>query len=215
MIMKVYLIRHGRQCSKLCNVNVDLDESGYRQAALLGERLAYEQIERVYSSDLLRARQTAMAANLYWHAEHLVYPELREISFGDMEGMSDEEIAVKYRDFKKEQDCMLTDLPYPGGECVGDVVKRGMPVLHSIAKENSRCAAVVTHGGFIRSIVAHLIGMDLAKARLIGGSLENCSITELHYQPEKQKFTLERFNDYAHLEKYPELLRKSWVDTEN
>ena len=37
--MKLYLIRHGRQNSRLCNVNVDLCEEGYRQAALLGERL--------------------------------------------------------------------------------------------------------------------------------------------------------------------------------
>lgn len=37
--MKLYLIRHGRQCSKLCNVDVDLSEEGYRQASLLGERL--------------------------------------------------------------------------------------------------------------------------------------------------------------------------------
>lgn len=215
MSMKIYLIRHGRQCSKLCNVNVDLDEIGYQQAALLGERLAYAQVERVYSSDYLRARQTAMAANLYWNAEHLIYPELREISFGDMEGMPDDDIAVKYRDFKKEQDEMRKDLAYPGGECGADVVKRGMPVLQNIAEENSRCAVVVTHGGWIRSIVAHLMGMDLAKARLIGSSLENCSITELHYLPEKKRFTLERFNDYAHLEHDPQLLRSSWVNKEN
>ena len=34
--MKIYLIRHGRQSSKLCNVNVDLSEEGFRQAALVG-----------------------------------------------------------------------------------------------------------------------------------------------------------------------------------
>lgn len=35
--MKIFLIRHGRQCGKLyCNVDVDLSEEGYRQASLLG-----------------------------------------------------------------------------------------------------------------------------------------------------------------------------------
>ena len=51
--MKLYLIRHGRQNSRLCNVNVDLCEEGYRQAALLGERLFPKKIQAVYSSDLL------------------------------------------------------------------------------------------------------------------------------------------------------------------
>ena len=63
--MKLYLIRHGRQNSRLCNVNVDLCEEGYRQAALLGERLFPKKIQAVYSSDLLRAVETAQAANLY------------------------------------------------------------------------------------------------------------------------------------------------------
>ena len=83
--MKIYLIRHGRQSSKLCNVNVDLSEEGFRQAALVGERLFPEKIQAVYSSDLIRAVQTAQEANLYWNVEHMVRPDLREISFGDME----------------------------------------------------------------------------------------------------------------------------------
>ena len=74
--MKLYLIRHGRQCSKLCNVDVDLSEEGYRQASLLGERLFREKIQAVYSSSLLRAVETAQAANLYWNVEHFIRPEL-------------------------------------------------------------------------------------------------------------------------------------------
>ena len=132
--MKLYLIRHGRQNSRLCNVNVDLCEEGYRQAALLGERLFPKKIQAVYSSDLLRAVETAQAANLYWNVDTPHCPELREIDFGEMEGLSDEEIAVKFADFKKEQAKMETDLAYPGGECAADVVKRADPVLKGLVK---------------------------------------------------------------------------------
>lgn len=213
--MKIYLIRHGRQCSKLCNVNVDLCEEGFRQAALLGERLAKAGIDKVYSSDYLRAVQTAQASNLYWNVEHEILPELREISFGDMEGLSDAVIAERFADFKTEQNRMEKDLAYPGGECAADVVKRALPALKQIAEGGEAHVAVVTHGGVIRSLAAYLIGMDLAKVRLIGSNLENCSITELHYDRKNKRFTLERFNDYAHLEQHPELLRSSWVDAEN
>ena len=66
--MKIYLIRHGRQCSRLCNVNVDLAKEGYLQARLLGRRLEKAGIEAVYSSHLLRAVETADTANEIWQA---------------------------------------------------------------------------------------------------------------------------------------------------
>lgn len=213
--MKIYLIRHGRQNSRLCNVNVDLCDEGRRQATLLGLRLKNAGIEKLYSSDLLRAYETAETANQFWNVEHIVYPELREISFGDMEGLSDEVIAETYADFKSLQSQMQEDLPYPGGECAADVINRALPILLDIANSGLNRVAVVTHGGVIRSITAGILQMNLAKARLIGGSLENCSITELEYNPEKGFFTLERFNDYAHLEQEPGLLRCHWAGQEN
>lgn len=210
--MKLYLVRHGRQCSKRCNVDVDLSEAGYRQASLLGERLFREKIQAVYSSHLLRAVRTAQAANLYWNVEHIIRPELREISFGHMEGMSDREIEVEFRDFKARQERMEEDIPYPGGECAMDVVRRAGPVFTEMAETGYERIAVVTHGGVIRSMAAHYLGMPMAKWRLLGGSLENCSITELDWDGKNRRFYLERFNDYAHLEQHPGLLRNAWVD---
>ena len=57
--MRLILIRHGRQSSPLCNVNVDLSEVGRRQAELLAERLAGLAPDRIYTSALIRAKQTA------------------------------------------------------------------------------------------------------------------------------------------------------------
>lgn len=213
--MKLYLIRHGRQASKLCNVDVELCQEGFQQAALLGQRLASEGIQIVFSSALIRAVQTAQAANLYWNVEHYMYPELNEISFGEMEGLSDEEIALRFRDFQQEQAKMEYDIPYPGGESAGDVVRRVIPVFRQIRESGYEKVAVVTHGGVIRSMTAHFLGMDMAKWRTLGTSLENCSITELNYSPRLRRYTLERFNDYAHLQPYPQLLRSAWADAEN
>ena len=213
--MKIFLIRHGRQCSKLCNVDVDLSEEGYRQASLLGERLFHENIQVVYSSNLLRAVETAQAANLYWNVEHIIRPELREISFGHMEGMEDRDIAVKYRDFKAQQ------APYGGGSALSGRgmrrgwVRRAEPVFREMTESGYERIAVVTHGGVIRSMTAHCLGIPMNKWRILGKNLENCSITELNWDGVSGRFTLERFNDYAHLEPYPDLLRKGWVSAEN
>lgn len=213
--MNIYLIRHGRQNSKLCNIDVDLSEEGRRQSALVGERLASIGMEAVYSSHLIRAVETAREANRYWNAKHIIRQELREISFGDMEGMADEEIAAKYGDFQEEQARLEQDLPYPGGECAGDVMKRAIPVLEEIAASGYQNVAVVTHGGVIRSVTSALLHMEPKYYRLLGNSLENCSITEVHWNEKTGRFLMERFNDYAHLEPYPELLRASWVEAEN
>lgn len=213
--MNIYLIRHGRQCSRLCNVDVKLSEEGLKQAELVGTRLAGKNIEAVYSSDLLRAVETAREANRIWQADHIIRPELREISFGEMEGLSDEEIAVRFADFKREQNNMLEDLPYPGGECAGDVIKRVMPVFEEIAAGSFKNVAIVTHGGVIRSMITAFLKMEPRYYRVLGNTLENCSITEVRCNRGKMGFTVERFNDYGHLEAYPELLRESWVTAEN
>lgn len=51
-----------------------------------------------------------------------------------MEGLPDEEIAVRFREFKERQAAMTEDLPYPGGECAADVIRRAGPVLERLAE---------------------------------------------------------------------------------
>ena len=58
-MIKLYFIRHGRQNSGLCNVDVPLDEAGEKQAELVAKRLKGYDIDRLYCSGLIRAKQTA------------------------------------------------------------------------------------------------------------------------------------------------------------
>ena len=208
--MRILLIRHGRQNSPLCNVNVPLAEEGRRQAALLGERLKDEKIEAVWSSDLIRAVETADIINESLQVPREIRKDIREISFGDMEGLSDEVIADRFEEFLRERSRMEKDLPYPGGECAGDVVVRAVPVLKEIMEHDYETVAGVTRGGVMRSLVAYYLGMDLAKVQLLGGHLENCGITELWVRKSDGRVLVNRFNDAAHLECSPELLRSGW-----
>ena len=81
-MVNLYLIRHGRQNSTLCNVDVELSEAGRLQAGLLQERLQNYNIDAIYSSDLIRAKQTAEIVNEGLMLPHIIREELREISFG-------------------------------------------------------------------------------------------------------------------------------------
>ena len=218
--MRIYLIRHGRQSSTLCNVNVPLAEAGIEQAHLAGKRLAAYGIDAIYASDLIRARETAQIikeevlqageGTLSADAEVQVRSELREIDFGALEGKTDAAIKVEFKEFLEKRDLLEEDLTFPEGECGADVIARFTRVLKELEEGSYESVAIVTHGGAIRSILTSVLQMDPANKLLISLSLENTSITELFYHKEKKRYYVERIYDYAHLEAAPHLLRRNW-----
>lgn len=207
--MNIYLIRHGRQNSDLCNVNVPLCEAGKKQAALVGKRLKNYHIGKLYSSDLIRAVETAQIINQQLQVEHEIVPEFAEICFGDLEGLSDDTIKEQFGRFLEHRNSRIDDVAYPGGECGKDVFARAMPQLRKIIdKKESENIAIVTHGGTIRSILAGILGDDFSLKLYFAKNLENCSITQINYLEDSGRFYIERVNDYAHIEQEPTLLRK-------
>ncbi len=176
MKMNIYLIRHGRQNSKLCNVDVPLAIEGRRQAELLGKRLANYPIDGLYSSELIRAVETAKIVNEFLLQEHIIRPEIKEISFGDLEGKSDEYIKEHFSDFTQKQMLLEEDIPYPGGECGREVFQRSIKVVEEIINSGKENVVVVTHGGVIRSLLAGILGLDMSKKLLFAQSLENTSL---------------------------------------
>ena len=211
-MIKLYFIRHGRQNSGLCNVNVPLDEAGIRQAKLVAKRLELYNIEKLYCSNLIRAKETADIIGENLRLVPIIEDDFREISFGDMEGLDDVQIKERFGDFLIERAKAKEDIPNPGGESGEDVFNRAMPIVNRIIEEskldNKKNIAIVSHGGLIRSVVAGVLEAPFAKKLCIGKDLENCSITEINYDEKTGNFIVERVNDYAHIEVEPELLRK-------
>lgn len=215
-MVKLYFIRHGRQNSGLCNVDVPLDDAGIRQAELVAKRLELYNINKLYCSNLIRARETAEIIGKNLGLQPIIEEDFREISFGDMEGLDGARLKERFGDFIEERKKAKEDIPNPGGESGEDVFNRAMPIIRKIieeAKEQGRESgqkniAIVTHGGLIRSVLAGVLEAPFAKKLCIGKDLENCSITEINFDEETGNFIVERVNDYAHIEVEPELLRK-------
>lgn len=227
-MIKLYFIRHGRQNSGLCNVDVPLDDAGIRQAKLVAKRLELYDIHKLYCSNLIRARETADIIGENLGLQPIVEEDFREISFGDMEGLDGAQLKEKFGDFIEERKKAKEDIPNPGGESGEDVFNRAMPVIRRIVEEvleenmeesikesieesngkNKKNIAIVTHGGLIRSVLAGVLEAPFAKKLCIGKDLENCSITEINFDEETGNFIVERVNDYAHIEVEPMLLRK-------
>ncbi len=207
--MNIYLIRHGRQCSKLCNVDVELAPEGREQADLLGQRLKTYGIEAVYSSDLIRARETADIINKHLNKPRVIDERWQEANFGGMTGLTNDEMREKYGDFLEKRATMTEDIPYPdGGENCRMVFERSFEALKDLTKENYENVCVVTHGGVIRALLTGIVGADYAKWLTYGRQLENCSISHILYDEKMKTFHIERLNDFAHFEGKDYLMRK-------
>lgn len=210
--IRIYLIRHGRQESALCNVDVKLCKAGIKQAELVGERLKTYGIRKIYSSNLIRAVETAQIINKSINVSHKRMEGLKEIDFGELTGLEDSVIKERFSDFLKKRDLYDEDMPFPDGENGKQVYDRAKECIDKIVEEaledNMDSIAVVSHGGTIRSILAGLLGMPMEKRLLFSKTMENTAITQIDYNTKMNRYYVERINDYAHLEGHDDLLRK-------
>ena len=93
---RILLIRHGRtrfnaQGRFMGSTDVPLDAVGRREASALGRKLRSVKVDRVISSDLRRAKQSARAIFPRRPVEE--FPLWREMNFGVFEGRSLEELS--------------------------------------------------------------------------------------------------------------------------
>src|SRR5688572_7490768 len=101
--MRLLIARHGQTKHNLDHryqgtTDAPLNETGRAQAKQLADRLADEKIDIIYSSPLMRSTQTAELVAKVHNLEIKKDERLREISFGDWEGMSYDEIQAQSPD---------------------------------------------------------------------------------------------------------------------
>lgn len=210
--MNIYLIRHGRQCSKLCNIDVELSPEGREQADLVGKRLKNYDIDVVYSSQLIRAKETADIINSYLNKPRVIDERLMEANFGLMTGKSNEVIAEEFGEYLKQRSSMVEDMTYPEGENCQMVYERAKQAIDDIVndaiKNGYKNICIVTHGGVLRALVTGIMGAPYKRWLSVGRQIENCSISEILFDENSKTYHVERFNDYAHFEGQDRLLRK-------
>jgi broad specificity phosphatase PhoE len=204
--MYLYLIRHGQTDANINkiyqgNSNVPLNDSGKEQAKILAWRFKGYPIGALYSSDLERALETARAINQYHDLNLVIERDLQEISLGEWQGKTREQVKSEYSDFiqkRRDNDDIYTTA-VPGGESYQMLEKRAMAMLEKITGESEEeHVAIVTHGGIIKSIIGHILELPHQKRNAF--DIYNTSITVLKYSVEKNRFKIKALNDTAHLE---------------
>jgi broad specificity phosphatase PhoE len=129
---------------------------GRQQAAQVARSLSKKGLVAIFSSDLLRARETADALAALTGLEVQLDPRLREIHQGQWQGMLVTEIQERYGEaFQRRRDDPLNVAP-PGGETVLQVKERVVDAIEDIVRQYPReRVAVVSHGFALAVIQVH------------------------------------------------------------
>ncbi len=201
-LLTVHLVRHGQsEYNALGRVqghtNSPLTPRGRMQARAVGEALRDCKVSAIYTSDLLRARQTADEVGGILGIEPVAIEGLREVSLGEWEGREIDEI--------KASDPATLELWYsapmeaciPGAEPLDRFRQRVLSAFQGLVEAHpSGEIVVVSHGGVLSVIIAHVLQMSLNG--LWRFRLDNASISRLLYGLLVPKVIL--LNSTAHLD---------------
>ncbi len=155
-----------------------LTERGHRQAVELAERLANDQIDAVYSSDLLRAVETAEPVAKRLGLPLRTLPELREVDVGTWAGLTRDEVAERFPDGFRRWSEWQTG--WEDGETYDEMGERVVGAVVRLAGEHpGGRILVVSHGGAIRALHAAAAGIDIATFRQLRQVVENARVTSI------------------------------------
>lgn len=167
---RVILIRHGEtewnyQGKFLGQSDLGLNELGVLQAQAMAQLLAQEKIDHIFSSDLLRARETAQIIAKLHNKDIKTMPSLREIDFGDWEGLSFVEIQKIYPVLLNQWIEDPLAIRIPNGETAQELYARVLTAwdLICVGVTSPQTIAIVAHGGPLRFLLCKLTEVDLSK----------------------------------------------------
>ncbi len=206
-LIRLLLVRHGvtewNQAGRYQgHQDVPLSEAGREQAGRVGERLRGEAITAAYSSDLQRAQETASIILGERNLPLQTTPALREIGFGAWEGLTAQEVSQRYpEEWAAWIQNSATARP-PDGEGLTELRSRVADFFHSVvhvpptdgeqtvwfsyraagqsADGTSGTVLLVSHGGTVRALLAHLFEVRIELYWRFGIRPASVSILDLY-----------------------------------
>ena len=181
---RLVLLRHGQTSWNRIDrvqgqLDAELDETGREQAAAVAPVIAALAPAALWSSDSVRARETAGFLAKASGLEPTYDPRLREYFLADREGLLHEEYAALAPEEHAEFRLGNFDV-VPGGETAEEVSARMVEALHELLASIApgELAVAVSHGAAIRDAVPVLIGLPVTQRAVLHG-LDNCAWVEL------------------------------------
>ncbi len=164
---KIIFVRHGQTEWNVLGryqgqTDIALSPLGIEQAETLAAHFPVDKVEAVYSSDLVRAMTTARCVADRFGLTVEPRPELRELNFGDWEGLTYDEIVAKWPDALNNFFQHPDVLEIPHGESFPKLRERALDAVEKIvACHPNQTVAVFAHGAILRTILTAALHMDL------------------------------------------------------
>jgi len=175
-LSRLLMVRHGEtelnSAERLWGrTDVKLDALGLKQAERLRERLAEERIDAIYSSSLKRALVTAEIIACKHQLKVITCAELREVDFGQLEGLTINEVDQRYPEVTESRMKRSLEMKYPGGD------------------------SFLEFNGVLRILICRLLDIDLRFLWQLHLDLASLSMLETN----QQGVILKSLNDVSHL----------------
>jgi alpha-ribazole phosphatase len=200
--LRLLLARHGQTTwnhdGRLQGqVDVPLSGVGGQQAARLRLRLAPEQIDAVYASDLERSWRTAELAVAGRGVDVQRDRAWRELAFGEWEGLTYEQVIERDRDLAERRVVDPEHVAPPGGEDLAAVARRIDAALTAIGtRHDGQTVLIVTHGGPLRVLACRILEIPLDRSWRFSSA--NCGLSVVTWYDAGP--ILEVWNDASHLD---------------
>lgn len=163
-VTRIYLVRHGEIAGSgefryNGQSEVPLTPRGMEQYRALSGRLKEAPVAACYTSDLSRCMLGADILCAERGIRPIPRPELRELSFGEWEGLTWTELKERFpEEWRARMDDFVNVRP-PGGENLLDLRERVLPVIREIVERHrGEQALVVAHGGVNRIVLLDALG---------------------------------------------------------
>lgn len=196
----LYLVRHGETQANETGIlqghlDTPLTKRGRDQARLVGSALKDVPLDAVYSSDLGRAVETAKLITGGRKIPLYTDERLREVHCGLFQGMTKKEAQERWPEEFELLHLHPITHRRPGGESFQDLYNRVTLCLENIAAGAFRHVCVVSHGGAVKCMMAHVKGKPVDPSSAV---FANCSISIITF--EGGRWHVVKENDRGHLE---------------
>ena len=197
---EIILARHGETRWNVEEIfrgrsDVELNETGIKQAELLAEHLSDSKIDAVYSSPLKRASKTAETIAGYHKLDAEIALDIIDFDYGKWQGLPLQEVKDKYRELYSEWINSPDKVKMPDGESLKDVRKRAIGVVDNITARYEGTVVLVSHRVVSKVLICALLGLD--NSHFWNIKLDTCGITTFAY--ENGRFVLTEHNNTSYL----------------
>jgi alpha-ribazole phosphatase len=183
--MNIYFIRHGEteenaKKTYYGGLDAGLSQKGINQCINARKYILNIEFQKVYISESCRTRQSAEILLKDVSEEFIIDKRLNELSFGDFEGKTYEEIIRLYPEEEKQWRQNWKEFCPPGGESYREFYERVKDFMVSLEALNEENILVITHGGVIRAAYTYIMGGDLDIYWKFAS--KNCDISLIKYE---------------------------------